>query len=341
MAEARFIYGFHAVTSRLRQNVAAVKEIYLDSGRQDRRARDLIERCRSGCRASGYLTLSDAGEHCMHPSLRLPTNHQSRITNHHSPITNHGFLMAEARFIYGFHAVTSRLRQNAAAVKEIYLDSGREDRRARDLIELAESRGARVMLIDGKRLDGMTGNARHQGVAARVEGAHLPTNIDDALEKLSGPPLLLILDGVTDPHNLGACLRVADAMGVHAVIAPKDRAVGINPTVSKVASGAAETVPYIPVTNLARTMRELKEREIWLIGADAKAEQDLYSARLRGALAWVLGAEGEGLRRLTRETCDELVRIPMRGSVESLNVSVAAGICLGETRRQRRLGSGK
>ena len=246
--------------------------------------------------------------------------------------------MAETRIIYGFHAVVSRLRQGAAAVNEIYLDSGRRDRRAQDLVGLAESHGIRVMLVDDNRLDGMTGGARHQGVAARVELAQLPTHIDDVLDSLIEPALLLILDGITDPHNLGACLRVADAMGVHAVIAPKDRAVGLNATVSKVASGAAETVPYIAVTNLARTMRELKEREIWLIGADEKGEQDLYSAKLQGALAWVLGAEGEGMRRLTREHCDERVRIPMLGAVESLNVSVSAGICLAETRRQRRLG---
>jgi 23S rRNA (guanosine2251-2'-O)-methyltransferase len=186
----------------------------------------------------------------------------------------------------------------------------------------------------------MTGNARHQGVAARIEVTALAVHIDDVFEELREPALLLILDGVTDPHNLGACLRVADAMGVHAVIAPKDRAAGINATVSKVASGAAETMPYIAVTNLARTLRELKEREIWLIGADEKAVQDLYAAKLQGPLAWVLGAEGEGMRRLTREHCDELARIPMHGSVESLNVSVTAGICLAETQRQRLARSG-
>ena len=249
--------------------------------------------------------------------------------------------MAESRIIYGFHAVIGRLRQNAAAVQEIYLDSSRHDRRAQDLVRLAESHGLRVMLVDDKRLDGMTGNARHQGVAARAELARLATHIDDVLDQLTEPALLLILDGVTDPHNLGACLRVADAMGVHAVIAPKDRAVGINATVAKVASGAAETVPYIAVTNLARTLRELKEREIWLIGADEKGEQELYSVKLAGPLAWVLGAEGEGLRRLTREHCDELVHIPMLGAVESLNVSVSAGICLAETRRQRRTSQDK
>jgi 23S rRNA (guanosine2251-2'-O)-methyltransferase len=231
--------------------------------------------------------------------------------------------------------VTSRLRQSALSVKELYLDSSREDRRSLDLLQAAEERGTRVMRVDEKRLDGMTHNARHQGVAARIEVARLPTHIEDVLDTLEEPALLLILDGVTDPHNLGACLRVADAMGVHAVLAPKDRAVGINATVSKVASGAAETVPYIAVTNLARSMRELKDRGIWLMGTDERAEQDLFHVRLKGPLAWVLGAEGEGMRRLTREHCDELVRIPMLGTVESLNVSVSAGICLSESRRQR------
>jgi 23S rRNA (guanosine2251-2'-O)-methyltransferase len=243
--------------------------------------------------------------------------------------------MSEAKIVYGFHAVTSRLRQNAAGVKEIYLDQSRGDRRARDLAQVAAERGVRVIPVDAARLDGMTQHASHQGVAARVELAPLARDLDSLLDGLGGPPLLLILDGVTDPHNLGACLRVADAMGVQAVIAPKDRAVGITPTVEKVASGAAETVPFISVTNLARAMRELKERGVWLIGADAAGERDLYSVKLEGPLAWVLGAEGEGMRRLTRENCDELVRIPMLGAVESLNVSVSAGICLAESRRQR------
>ena len=246
--------------------------------------------------------------------------------------------MPESRIIYGFHAVNSRLRQSAASVKELYLDSARDDRRAQELVKSAESRGTRVMRVDEKRLDGMTHHARHQGVAARIELARLPAHIEDVLEALEEPALLLILDGVTDPHNLGACLRVADAMGAHAVIAPKDRAVGINATVSKVASGAAETVPYIAVTNLARAMRELKDRGVWLVGADERADLDLYAARLEGPLAWVLGAEGEGMRRLTRENCDELVRIPMLGTVESLNVSVSAGVCLSESRRQRQAG---
>src|SRR5688572_216381 len=241
----------------------------------------------------------------------------------------------EARLIYGFHAVTGRLRQGAAGVKEIYLDSTRVDRRAKDLARLAGERGVRVMMVDGARLDGMTQHARHQGVVARVDAQALPRDIHEVLEGLAEPALLLVLDGITDPHNLGACLRVADAMGVHAVIVPKDRAAGITPTVEKVASGAADTVPFIPVTNLARAMRELKESGIWLIGAEQDAERELYALTINGPVAWVLGAEGEGMRRLTRENCDELARIPMAGTVESLNVSVSAGICLAETRRQR------
>lgn len=244
--------------------------------------------------------------------------------------------MADTRIIHGFHAVLSRLRQGADTVKEIYLDDGRADRRIRELAALAETRGVRVMRIDAARLDGMAGGARHQGVAARIAMPALPARLDDLFEHLSEPALLLVLDGVTDPHNLGACLRVADAMGAHAVIAPKDRAVGINATVSRVASGAAEAIPYIAVTNLARALGELKEHEVWLLGADERAADDIYSVALTGPLAWVLGAEGEGMRRLTRENCDQLARIPMHGQVESLNVSVSAGICLAETRRQRR-----
>jgi len=243
--------------------------------------------------------------------------------------------MTESRVIYGFHAVASRLRSAPDAIREVYVDAARTDHRSADLLTLAKARNVRVMMVDTRRLDGMTGNARHQGVAASVAAVKLAAHIDDVLDELTEPALLLILDGITDPHNLGACLRVADAMGVHAVIAPKDRAVGLNATVSKVASGAAETVPYIPVTNLARTLRELKEREIWITGMDEHATTDIYVAKLDGARALVLGAEGEGMRRLTRENCDELIRIPMLGSVESLNVSVSAGICLAETRRQR------
>jgi len=247
--------------------------------------------------------------------------------------------MAETRIIHGFHAVTARIRQHADSVLEIYVDTQRRDPRARDLLKLAEAAGVRIVPVDSKRLGGMAGgSARHQGVAARVNAAQKVQHLDDVLDTLTEPALLLVLDGVQDPHNLGACLRSADAFGVHAVIAPKDRAVGLNATVEKVACGAAETVPYITVTNIARTLRELKERDIWVVGADGEAETDLHGFKHTGALAWVLGAEGEGLRRLTKETCDELVSIPMLGSVESLNVSVSTGICLYEARRQR--GSG-
>ncbi len=243
--------------------------------------------------------------------------------------------MAETRIIHGFHAVTARIRQHADSVLELYVDTQRRDPRVRDLLKLAEANGVRIVQVDSKRLDGMAGHARHQGVAARVNAAQTVQHLDDVLDTLTEPPLLLVLDGVQDPHNLGACLRSADAFGVHAVIAPKDRAVGLNATVEKVACGAAETVPYITVTNLARTLRELKERDIWVVGADGEAETELTGFKHKGALAWVLGAEGEGLRRLTKDTCDELVRIPMLGSVESLNVSVSTGICLYEARRQR------
>jgi 23S rRNA (guanosine2251-2'-O)-methyltransferase len=237
--------------------------------------------------------------------------------------------------VFGFHAVTSRLRVRADSVKELFVDAKRIDKRMQDLIANARERNVRVMQVDGVRIDGMTGHARHQGVVAVVEPTKLPQFVEDVLDTLDVPPFLLLLDGVTDPHNLGACLRVADAAGVHAVIAPKDRSVGLTSTVMKVASGAAENVPYITVTNLARTLRELQEREIWIVGADEGGECSLFDAKLAGPLAWVLGAEGEGLRRLTREHCDQIVSIPMFGSVESLNVSVASGVCLFESRRQR------
>jgi len=235
----------------------------------------------------------------------------------------------------GFHAVTARLRQRPETVREIYIDATRNDGRARDLKKLAEQLRVRLIPVDAKRLDGMSGGARHQGVVAQAEAVDMPKFIEDVLEALNEPPLLLILDGVQDPHNLGACLRVADGAGAHAVIAPKDRSVGLTLAAIKVASGAAETVPYIPVTNLARTMRDLKDRGIWLIGTDDEAPESIYKAKLDGPLALVLGAEGEGLRRLTKETCDGLVSIPMMGSVESLNVSVASGVCLYEARRRR------
>lgn len=248
--------------------------------------------------------------------------------------------MSNARILFGFHAVLSRLRQHGTSVQEILIDRDRVDARMKDLLAMAEQANVRVMQVERSRLDGMAGvSGRHQGVIARVVDTPMPyKDIHDILESdLKEPPFFLILDGVEDPHNLGACLRVADAMGVHAVIAPKDRAVGLNATVRKVACGAAETVPFIAVTNLARTMRELKEAGVMVVGTTMDSNATLHNTRLTGPIALVLGAEGDGMRRLTAETCDALITIPMYGSVESLNVSVASGICLYEIRRQRSL----
>jgi 23S rRNA (guanosine2251-2'-O)-methyltransferase len=241
----------------------------------------------------------------------------------------------EPRIVFGFHAVLARLRAEPKSVVEIFLDETRHDGRIKDLAAVAERAGVKLMRVPTKRLDGFYGGGRHQGVVARVEVKSLSHSLDEILEAVSGPPLLLVLDRVTDPHNLGACLRVANAAGAHAVIAPKDRAAGISAAVSKVASGAAEATPYLMVTNLARTIDELKERNIWVVGTDERVEMSLYQANLPESIAWVLGAEGEGMRRLTREKCDLLVRIPMAGEVGSLNVSVAAGICLFDSVRRR------
>lgn len=241
----------------------------------------------------------------------------------------------KSKMIFGFHAVTARLRHEASSVEEIYVDASRHDRRMQELLRAAEGAKVRIIQADDQRLNGMVGTRRHQGVVAKAGELSLARNLDELLDAIEGPPLLLVLDGITDPHNLGACLRVADGAGAHAVIAPKDRAVGLNATAAKVASGAADTVPYITVTNLARTLRELNERGIWLIGTTDDAEKSLYQADFSGPAALVMGSEGEGMRRLTRENCDLLVSIPMHGAVESLNVSVASGVCLYEARRQR------
>src|SRR3954464_7103313 len=240
----------------------------------------------------------------------------------------------EPRVVFGFHAILARLRADPQAVLEIFLDETRNDARVRDLVAAAERAGVRLMRVPTKGLDGFYGGGRHQGVVARVAVKSLGESLDEVLEGVE-QPLLLVLDGVTDPHNLGACLRVANAAGAHAVIAPKDRSAGITPAVSKVASGAAEATPSVMVTNLARTLRELQERQVWIGGADERAPRSVYEADLPPAVAWVLGAEGEGMRRLTRENCDLLVRIPMAGEVDSLNVSVSAGVCLFESVRRR------
>ena len=244
--------------------------------------------------------------------------------------------MTPSRLLFGFHAVTARLRTRPDSIKSLYVLSARRDARLRDLIARAETAGVRVHVADEDRLAQLAGHNRHQGVVAVTDAALPHVTLDDVLESPAEPPLLLVLDGVTDPHNLGACMRSADAFDAQAVIVPKDRAVGLNATVAKAASGAADTVPVIAVTNLARMLRDLKTRGVWIVGATTDGES-LFDADLTGPIAWVLGAEGAGLRRLTRDSCDRIVGIPLQGSVESLNVSVAAGICLYATRRARAL----
>ena len=246
--------------------------------------------------------------------------------------------MSSPKVLFGFHAVGVRLKTAPQSIIEIYYESSRRDARMRQFIDRAKEAGARLIEADSLRIAKLCGSHGHQGVAARVNEVEQVRSLDELLDQLEADgvaPLLLVLDGVTDPHNLGACLRVADGAGAHAVIAPKDHACGVNATVAKVASGAAETVPYFMVTNLARTLNELKERNIWIIGTSGDADRTLYQMDLKGPVALVLGAEGQGMRQLTRKTCDELVSIPMKGAVESLNVSVASAVCLYEALRQR------
>ena len=249
-------------------------------------------------------------------------------------------MSSSSKNIFGFHAVGVRIKTAPQSVFEVFYDVQRRDARMRQFTDRARESGVKLVESDGLRLAKMCGSHGHQGVVARVDTLAQVTSLDELLENLEASgiknPLLLVLDGVTDPHNLGACLRVADGAGAHAVIAPKDHAAGINATVAKVASGAAETMPYFMVTNLARTLGELKERNIWCIGTSDDAPKTIYDIDLKGPVALVLGAEGEGMRQLTRKTCDELVSIPMHGAVESLNVSVASGVCLYEALRQRR-----
>ncbi len=239
------------------------------------------------------------------------------------------------QMLFGFHAVTVRLKTAPKSVVEIHHDVARRDQRMRQLLDRAVNAGMRLIDSDDERLKKLCGTHRHQGVVARAEVIALSHSLDDTLDAAEGDPLVLVLDGITDPHNLGACLRVADGAGVHAVVAPKDHAVGLNATVAKVSSGASDTVPYMMVTNLARSLNELKERNIRVIGLSDAATQSLYEVDLSGPVALVFGAEGSGMRQLTAKTCDLLVSLPMHGAVESLNVSVATGICLYEVVRQR------
>ena len=239
------------------------------------------------------------------------------------------------QILAGFHAVGARLRHAPASIETIYVDERRRDGRMVDLQQRAKSLGVRVALIDAERLRGLAGEAPHQGVVALAVELEQAVSLDDVLNRIDSNTMLLLLDGVTDPRNLGACLRVADAAGVSAVIVPRDRSAGLTPSALKAAAGAAETVPLIAVTNLARAMDDLRDADVRMVGAVAEAKQSLYELDLTGPLAWALGAEDSGLRRLTRERCDVLARIPLAGHVESLNVSVATGICLFESKRQR------
>ncbi|GAM56655.1 23S rRNA (guanosine-2'-O-) -methyltransferase rlmB [Vibrio ishigakensis] len=239
-------------------------------------------------------------------------------------------------FIYGIHAVKAVLEKDPARFIEAYVLKGRQDDRLMPLLEQLQNFGVSIQQMGRKTLDDKAKGANHQGIIARVKPAKAlnENDLDDILAQHE-TPLLLILDGVTDPHNLGACLRNSDAAGVAAVIVPKDKSAPLTATVSKVACGAAETVPLVRVTNLARTMRHLQDKGIWIVGTAGEATHDIYHSKLNGPLAIVMGAEGDGMRRLTRETCDDLIKIPMAGSVSSLNVSVASGICLFEAVRQR------
>jgi 23S rRNA (guanosine2251-2'-O)-methyltransferase len=233
------------------------------------------------------------------------------------------------------------LKTAPGTISEIHVDASRRDARMRQFVQRAADAGAKLVDSDDARLAVLAGSSRHQGVVARVSALPARHSLDEVLDEVEGAPLVLVLDGVTDPHNLGACLRVADGAGAHAVVAPKDHAVGLNATVAKVASGASETVPYLMVTNLARTLGELKERDIRVVGTSDDATDSIYDLDFTGPVALVLGAEGAGMRQLTRKSCDQLVRIPMQGAVESLNVSVAAGVCLYEARRQRARSGGR
>lgn len=244
--------------------------------------------------------------------------------------------MAQHEWIYGHHAVAAIVSRQPERVIEVWLQQGHAEQAVEDILARLQPLGVNIQRVSRKVLDERTDGATHQGIMIKAKPGKSWTEQDLAplLDNIE-QPLLLLLDGVTDPHNIGACLRSADAAGVHAVIAPRDRSGGLTMTARKVASGAAEVVPFIPVTNLARTMRYLQQRGIWLVGTAGEAKQSIYQATFKGPLALVMGAEGSGMRRLTRETCDELVKIPMQGLVSSLNVSVATGVCLFEILRQK------
>ncbi|WNW13129.1 23S rRNA (guanosine(2251)-2'-O)-methyltransferase RlmB [Pseudomonas sp. DTU_2021_1001937_2_SI_NGA_ILE_001] len=245
--------------------------------------------------------------------------------------------MSELEKVYGVHAVEALLRHHPKRVKQIWLAEGRSEPRVQTLVELAGQNRVQIGQAERREMDAWVEGV-HQGVVAEVSPSQVwgEAMLDELLERHEGTPLLLVLDGVTDPHNLGACLRTADAAGALAVIVPKDKSATLNATVRKVACGAAEVIPLVAVTNLARSLEKLQKRGVWIVGTAGEAEQELYAQDLTGPIAIVMGAEGKGMRRLTREHCDFLVRLPMAGSVSSLNVSVATGVCLFEALRQRK-----
>ena len=243
--------------------------------------------------------------------------------------------MSGKRVLAGFHAVTARLRHSPESIEALYVDGARRDGRMQQLLDRAQAAAVRVTMSDAERLQRIAAGSTHQGVVALCREVALARSLDDVLAEVNAQTLLLLLDGVTDPRNLGACMRTAEAAGAQALIVPRDRSASLTPLVAAAAAGAAETLPLIAVTNLARAMEEIREAGVWIVGAAGEAERTLYEIDLTGPVAWALGAEGPGLRRLTREKCDWLARIPLQGRTESLNVSVATGVCLFETLRQR------
>ena len=246
--------------------------------------------------------------------------------------------MAQQELIYGLHAMTAVIDREPERVIEMFVLKGRDDDRLTYIVNQARRHGVSIQFCQRKTLDDKANGEQHQGVVARAKpGKVLDEHDLDSILSNTSTPFLLLLDGVTDPHNLGACLRTADAAGVHAVIVPKDKSAALTPTVRKVACGAAEVIPLIQVTNLSRTIKSLQDAGVWVVGTAGEAQQSIYECKLTGPTALVMGAEGKGMRRLTRENCDELIKLPMAGSVSSLNVSVATGICLYEIVRQRAL----
>ena len=244
--------------------------------------------------------------------------------------------MAQHEYIYGIHALESVIEREPERLIELFVLKGKDEKSVHNIVSQARRFGASVQFCQRKTLDDMVESAQHQGVVAKVKPGKVYNEHDLAqLVEAHKQPFLLILDGVTDPHNLGACLRTADGAGVHAVIVPKDNSASLTPVVGKVACGAAEVIPLIQVTNLARTMRDLQDMGVWIMGTAGEAEKNIYDCKISGPIALVMGAEDKGMRRLTREHCDELIKLPMAGSVSSLNVSVATGVCLYEIVRQR------